>query len=179
MKKLKSLWLTITGSLSSAAPSLFACCKSTACVGVCASPVASLFGISTAGISNSPLMTAIEPLLIAVSAVSFTVSYYTLYVLPKFENCSTKENCGCTPSDKEKRKTRISKYIFWIGLTVSTIFLSYFEFQKYKANTTVSAGCEQVQNPNCCPESAMTGITTDSVSGANGSACCDTSVTNQ
>ncbi len=45
MKAKKSIWTSITGGLTSAAPILFACCKSGACVGVCASPIASLFGI--------------------------------------------------------------------------------------------------------------------------------------
>lgn len=179
MKKLKSLWLTLTGSLSSAAPALFACCKSTACVGICASPVASIFGISTASIVSSPLMTALEPLLIAISAVSFTVSYYTLYVLPKFKSCGTNEDCGCAPSDKERRKTKVSKSIFWIGLIASIVFLSYFEFQKYQAGSAKSTSCEQNQSSDCCPDNATTEINADSTSCGNASSCCDTSSTTQ
>jgi len=75
MKSKKSIWTSITGGLTSAAPILLSCCKSGACVGVCASPIASLFGVSSATIASSPLVSALEPLLIAISAVSFTVSY--------------------------------------------------------------------------------------------------------
>lgn len=179
MKKLKSLWLTITGSLSSIAPALFACCKSTACVGICASPVASLFGISTASIAGSPLMTALEPLLIAISAVSFTVSYYTLYVLPKYNNCNTKGDCGCAPSAKEIRKAKVSKSIFWVGLIASVLFLSYFEYQKYQANVSAANGCGQTNEASaCCDDSATAEPIKDSTS-CNGSACCDTTSTQE
>lgn len=128
MNKLKSIWTTITGSISSIIPLFFACCKSGACVGVCASPITSLFGISTASFTASPVFGAIVPLLLVLSAVSFTISYYDLYVLPKLAACDT--NCACDPtSDKQ---TNISKWIFWIGLIASTFFFTYFEIQRYQ-----------------------------------------------
>jgi len=80
MESKKSIWTSITGGITSAAPILLSCCKSGACVGVCTSPIASLFGVSSGTIASSPLVSALEPLLIAISAVSFTVSYYSLYV---------------------------------------------------------------------------------------------------
>jgi hypothetical protein len=132
MEVKKSIWTTITGGLTSAMPILFSVCKGGACVGVCVSPVASLFGISSATVASSPLVSALEPLLIAISAVSFTVSYYSLYVIPKF-NCNTESACGCAPTEKEKRKIKITKAIFWLGLILSIGFLSYFEFNKYQA----------------------------------------------
>ena len=135
MKPKKSIWTSITGGLTSAAPILLSCCKSGACAGVCASPIASLFGVSSATIASSPLVSALEPLLIAISAVSFTVSYYSLYVLPKFNSCNTGNSCECGPTDKEKRKTKITKAIFWIGLILSIGFLSYFEYTKYQTAT--------------------------------------------
>lgn len=138
MKTKKTIWTTITGGFTSAAPILLSCCKSGACVGVCASPVASLFGVSSATIASSPLVNALEPLLIAISAVSFTISYYSLYVMPKL-NCNTQGACGCEPTDKEKRKTKITKAIFWIGLLLSIGFLSYFEYSKYQATNNVEA----------------------------------------
>jgi hypothetical protein len=101
-------------------------------VGVCASPIASLFGVSSATIASSPLVSALEPLLIAISAMSFTISYYSLYVLPKL-NCNNGGDCACAPSEKEKRKTKITKAVFWIGLLLSIVFLSYFEITKYNA----------------------------------------------
>ena len=137
MTKIKSVWTSITGSLSSGAPLLFACCKSGACVGVCASPVASLFGVSAAGFASSPWMNAAVPLLIALSAVSFTSSYYKLYVLPKMvPGCNT--DCGCEPG-KPSMKERISKGIFWTGLVASIGFFSFFEYQKFQVDQSSGA----------------------------------------
>lgn len=174
MKKLKSIWLSITGSLSSVFPLLFACCKSGACVGVCASPVASLFGISTASIISSPTMNIIEPLLIALSAVSFTVSYYSLYVIPKFASCSSVADCACGPTEKEKRKLSISKWVFWIGLIASIGFLSYFEYQKYKSNVAEvsTQSCAPGSSSDCCPEEESDEIVSDNTA-CEGTNCCD------
>lgn len=179
MKKLKSLWLTLTGSVSSVVPVLFACCKSGACVGVCASPITSLFGISTASIAGSPVMSALEPLLIAISAVSFTVSYYTLYVLPKFATCNTGADCACGPTDPEKRKVRLSKSIFWVGLIASVFFLTYFEYQKYQSNVaaaTSASSCSPDAAGDCCPDDEATGTAVDTTD-CSGAACCDTNST--
>lgn len=170
MKKLKALWLSLTGSASSIAPVLFACCKSTACVGVCASPIASLFGISTAGIASSPVISALEPLLIAISAVSFTVSYYSLYVLPKLNSCNANTNCRCGTTAEEKSRIRLSKYVFWIGLTVSIAFIGYFEYQKYLSK--FQNGC----SPSACDTATSNAALTPSgsdTSSCNGSSCCD------
>lgn len=146
MNKLKSIWTSITGSLTSIVPLFFACCKSGACIGVCASPVASLFGISTAGLANSPILNAIVPILIALSAVSFTISYYSLYVLPKYNNCNT--DCDCDTTAKSNRKEKISKIIFWVGLVASIFFFTYFEVQKYNANNSSA----EIQKTECCSE---------------------------
>lgn len=132
MSKIKSVWTSVTGSVSSGAPLLFACCKTGACAGVCVSPIASLFGVSAAGFASSPWMDAAVPLLIALSAVSFTSSYYKLYVLPKLApGCNT--DCGCDTA-KPGLKERISKGIFWTGLVASIGFLGFFEFQKFQSN---------------------------------------------
>jgi hypothetical protein len=178
MKKLKALCLAITGSISSFIPILFACCKSGTCVGVCASPITSLFGISTATIVSSPMMTVLEPLLIALSAVSFTVSYYTLYVLPKFSNCNTGVDCACGPSEQEKRKVKLSKWIFWIGLIASIIFLSYFEYQKYQTNmaSVNTQSCVSGENTNCCSDEDNSETAVDSTS-CSDTHCCDTNST--
>lgn len=177
MNKLKSLWLTLTGSLSSVLPILFSCCKSGACIGVCASPITSLFGISTATMLASPLINVLEPILISISAVSFTISYYTLYVLPKY-SCNTGDACNCAPSANEKRNTKISKYIFWIGLIASISFLGYFEYQKYAANinaaSSSNATCGENPSSNCCPSDSTRAITSDTASCSSGSNCCDT-----
>ncbi|MBL7917981.1 MAG: hypothetical protein JNM96_06265 [Bacteroidia bacterium] len=153
MKPKKSFLTTLTGGLTSAAPILLSCCKSGACVGVCVSPIASLFGISSASLAASPIVSAIEPVLIAISAVSFTVSYYTLYVLPKY-NCGTGNDCNCAPDPKEIRKTKLNKFVFWFGLILSIGFLSYFEITKYQAATAAAAcGTEcAVPTDACCDE---------------------------
>ena len=151
MKEKRSIWTTITGGVTSAAPILLSCCKSGACVGVCASPIASLFGVSSATMASSPWMSVIEPALIAISAVSFTVSYYSLYVLPKF-NCNTNGGCDCAPTDKEKRRTKINKIVFWLGLVLSIGFLSYFEYSKYQS-ASASQECVTecaVEKEECC-----------------------------
>lgn len=151
MSNKKSLWTSITGGLTSAAPILLSCCKSGACVGVCASPIASLFGVSSATIASSPLVSALEPLLIAISAVSFTISYYTLYVLPKF-NCNTGDACACAPTEKEMRRTKLNKFVFWFGLLLSIGFLSYFEVTKYNAATMAAEHASEhaIEAEECC-----------------------------
>ncbi|MBK7818507.1 MAG: hypothetical protein IPJ60_13935 [Sphingobacteriaceae bacterium] len=138
---------TLTGGITSAAPILLSCCKSGACIGVCASPVASLFGISSATLASSPIVSALEPILIAISAVSFTISYYSLYVLPKF-NCNADGSCECAPSEKEIRRAKLNKFVFWFGLIASIGFLSYFEVQKYNAASANSTECA---TSSCAP----------------------------
>lgn len=134
MKYFKSVWTTITGSISSIIPLFFTVCKSGVCTVACASPVASLLGISSASLMASPLMQSMFPLLIAISAVSFTVSYYNIYVLPKYAatNCNT--DCACEPA-KNSFQERFTLWSFWIGLIASIIFFSYFEYQNYLSNT--------------------------------------------
>lgn len=165
METKKSIWASITGGLTSAAPILLSCCKSGACVGVCASPIASLFGVSTATIASSPLVNVLEPLLIAISAISFTISYYSLYILPKFNNCSTGNACDCGPTDKEKLKTKITKAVFWIGLILSIGFLSYFEYTKYQAATN-QPECTQSE----CGASEATSTCSETTT-CNGTSC--------
>lgn len=151
METKKSIWTIITGGLSSAAPILFSVCKGGACVGVCVSPIASIFGISSATIAASPLVNALEPLLIAISAISFTASYYTLYVLPKAA-CNSMNACDCAPNEKGMRKLKITKSIFWMGLILSIGFLSYFEYQKYQVNTLAKCSTTECLPGKCDSE---------------------------
>ncbi len=174
MKAKKSFWASLTGGLTSAAPILLSCCKSGACVGVCASPIASLFGISSATLANSPLINALEPVLIAISAVSFTISYYSLYVLPKL-NCNTADSCACEPTAKEKRKVKINKSVFWIGLILSIGFLSYFEISKYQANSKAANSQTECSTTECAPGSCSEETATEescTTSCDSTSACC-------
>ena len=169
MKAAKTVWTSVTGGLTSAAPILLSACKSGACVGVCASPITSLFGISSASLVSSPVMGVIEPLLIAVSAVSFTVSYYSLYVLPKF-GCGTAGSCDCGPTAKEIRRNKISKGIFWAGLFLSLGFLGYFEYSKYQSenNPGISAAAA------CSTEECAPGACETSDEDASTSTVCST-----
>ena len=140
MNKIKSLWTTITGSLSSIIPLFFTVCKSGACGAVCVSPSASLLGISSAGLIASPLMQSLVPLLLVISAVSFTVSYYRIYVLPK-QLTSCDADCACdTP--KKSNQEKFAVWTFWIGLIASIIFFTYFEVQNYQANSTAKQTTE-------------------------------------
>ncbi len=176
MKTKKSLWTSITGGLTSAAPVLLSCCKSGACIGVCASPVASLFGISSATMASSPWISALEPLLIAISAVSFTVSYYSIYVLPK-QNCSA-NTCACENDSREKRRSWINKIVFWLGLSLSIGFLGYFEYTKYQKNQAVVATCvpgdDNAASENCCASADSTACQEEVPAAAcdSTSACC-------
>lgn len=175
MEGKKSFWTTITGGLASAAPILFSVCKGGACVGVCVSPVASLFGISSATVAASPIVRAIEPLLIAISAVSFTVSYYSLYVLPKL-SCATPGECACGPSAKEKRKLKINKAVFWLGLVLSIGFLSYFEITNYQAaGMDPAAATECTPGEECTPGSCSEESEAAAVTGCDSTSGCCTS----
>lgn len=173
MTKKKSIATSITGSLSSIVPILFSACKSGACVGVCVSPVASIFGISSATIASSPIVSAIEPVLIALSAVSFTISYYSLYVLPKF-SCGTSGGCDCAPSAKELRKVKVSKAVFWIGLILSLSFLSYFEYSKYNAAKNENLAQNECVGSECAPGECSSETEESSLPICDStSACCE------
>lgn len=159
MKNLKSIWTTITGSVSSIIPLFFAVCKpGGACAVACASPIASLFGMSSATLTATPIAKSLYPLLLVITAVSFTVSYYKLFVLPKYAasgDCST--DCGCEPSP-QSRQYKISLYTFWIGLVASIIFLTYFEYQNYQLNVQKTKLEQSIDDEEPC---CATGETCD------------------
>lgn len=135
MNKIKSIWTTLTGSVSASIPLFFAVCKSGACTAVCVSPIASIFGISSASLTASPLMKSLFPLLLVISAVAFTISYYKLYVLPKFASAASCEtDCGCETPQKPLHKT-FPFWSFWVGLVASIVFFTYFEVQNYTSNS--------------------------------------------
>jgi len=135
MNKIKSIWTTITGSVSASIPLFFAVCKSGACTAVCVSPIASIFGISSASLTASPLMKSLFPLLLVISAVAFTISYYKLYVLPKYASATSCESdCGCDTPQKPLHKT-FPFWSFWVGLVASIVFFTYFEIQNYNSET--------------------------------------------
>lgn len=163
MNKIKSFSTTITGSLSSIIPLFFTVCKSGACGAACINPVASLLGISSAGLMASPLMQSFVPLLLVISAVSFTVSYYKIYVLPKQQQPSC--NDGSCDIPKKSGKEKLAVWTFWIGLLVSIAFFTYFEIENYKSNSsqqatpvekcTTDSNTEKQETP-CCTTDTIT-----------------------
>ena len=181
MENKKSIWTSITGGVTSAVPILFACCKGGACVGVCVTPIASIFGISAATIAASPVTAILEPLFIALSAVSFTVSYYSLYVIPKMTACGAGNNCACGPDDATKKKVNFSKLIFWLGIVLSIGFISYFEYSKYSSAASIEAcspsGCGETASTGCSAPSDSTCCASDTTvecsSSSEGEACCE------
>jgi hypothetical protein len=76
-------------------------------------------------------------------------------VLPKF-NCNTPDGCACEPTAKEKRKIKINKAVFWIGLILSIGFLSYFEVSKYHAAIAKNTECSTTE---CAPGSCSDELT--------------------
>ncbi len=147
MNKFKSIWTSLSGSISAIIPMFFTVCKSGVCTVACVSPIASLLGISSAGLMASPITQSLYPVLLVICAVSFTVSYYKLYVLPKFasNNCNT--DCACE-SPKNSFQQKFAVWIFWIGLLTSLFFFSFFEYQNYKANTNVKTTIKTEQKIN-------------------------------
>ncbi len=163
MNKIKSIWTTITGSVSASIPLFFAVCKSGACTAVCISPIASIFGVSTASLTASPLMKSLFPLLLVISAVAFTISYYKLYVLPKYESASScNTDCACDSPKKPLHKT-FPFWSFWVGLVASIVFFTYFEVQNYNSNienkkvttsTEQNAPATEKSVTSCCADNA-------------------------
>ena len=169
MNKIKSAWTSIAGSLSSIIPMFFTVCKSGACGAVCVSPIASILGISSASLMASPLVQSLFPILLVLSAVSFTVSYYKLYVLPKYASTSCNTDCSCEPA-KSSLRQKFSLWIFWIGLLASIIFFTYYEIQNYKVNNAAVA----TKLTECCsPVSDTTNTSIISTSTDTSKACCD------
>ena len=144
MNRLKIVWTSIVGSISSIIPLFFTVCKSGACGAVCVSPIASILGISSASLIASPWMQSLFPVLLVMSAVSFTVSYYNIYVLPKYSsNCDT--NCACDSTSSSSVQQRVSVWTFWIGLLASIFFFSYFEFQNYQSNVSAQNNAKNTE----------------------------------
>lgn len=162
MNFFKSIWTSFLGISSSIIPMFFTVCKSGACTAACVSPLASLIGISSAGLLASPWIQTLYPLLLVISSVSFTISYYKLYVLPKYEKqVSCDSDCACT-SIVNSSQYRISLWSFWIGLVASISFFIYYEYQNYSSYVhsnrliqeielrTISGADSLESNSSCC-----------------------------
>ena len=57
------------------------------------------------------------------------------------------DSCECGPTDKEIRKRKINKAVFWFGLILSIGFLSYFEVTKYQAAKTADTSVSECIAP--------------------------------
>lgn len=111
----------------------FTVCKSGVCTVACVSPIASVLGVSSASLMASPITQSLYPLLLVICAVSFTVSYYKIYVLPKYATTNCETDCACEPT-KNSYQQKFAVWTFWIGFLASIFFFSYFEYQNYKSN---------------------------------------------
>ncbi len=171
MSTLKAIWTTLSGSISSIIPMFFTVCKSGVCTVACVSPIASVLGISSASLTASPIMQSLVPLLLAISAVSFTVSYYKLYVLPKYAKACD-PNCACEPA-KNTFQQKMALGTFWLGLITSIAFFSYFEFQNYKANTTVPNAIKTEQNLQPTNNTELTDTTAAETPCCSGGGNCE------
>jgi len=155
MTEKKSTKATLVGVGASSLSLLGVCCGSGVCVvtcGVaCATPIASILGISTAGLSafNSNFL----PVLTAISAVAFTIAYFSLYK-KKEENCCDDDNVATVSS----KRNRWIKPVFWVGLLLTIGFYTKVIAENYVPNdvcceqTTSCAivGAERSCNPSAC-----------------------------
>jgi len=146
MTEKKSIKATLSGVGASSVSLLGICCGSGACVATCgiacATPIASIFGISTAGLST--WSTNLLPLLTAISAVAFTVAYYALY--------NKKEDACCDDSCSPTTGNRWAKPTFWLGLLLTLGFYAN-AIVKPSLDATETACCE-VQT-SCSIEDTM------------------------
>lgn len=147
MNKFKSIWTSLSGSISAIIPMFFTVCKSGVCTVACVSPIESLLGISSAGLMASPITQSLYPVLLVICAVSFTVSYYKIYVLPKYSATACANDCDCELA-KNSFQQKFVVWIFWIGLLTSIFFFSFFEYQNYKANTIAKTTIKTEQKIN-------------------------------
>lgn len=122
------------GSFLGGAASVFSvlasCCGIgclSACAPVCAAPLASLLGFSSAAFLSSPVWKNLQPVLIAISAVSFTVAYCSLYKPGTKNGDCLGTACGCTDQAQARqgKRLRLAKAVFWISLIVSVGLFAY------------------------------------------------------
>lgn len=171
MSSAKSVWTTLSGSISSIIPMFFTVCKSGVCTVACVSPIATILGISSASLIASPITQSLFPLLLAISAVSFTISYYKLYVLPKYKTtCAT--DCNCEPV-KSTFQNKFAVWAFWVGLLTSTFFFTYFEYQNFKANTIAKSNIKTELKSNLKNNTITTDTTEKEEPCCSGNSKCE------
>lgn len=102
-------------------------CPGLACAGcgaACFTPVLSIFGLSLSGLLVSGIWEVLQPLLIALSAVLYTVAYFSIY-----KKQAASEHCFAQACNSQLAKSKQSgkavKLFFWISLGLSVILFSY------------------------------------------------------
>jgi len=120
MTEKKSIKATLSGIGASVLSFAGVCCGGGACAAtcgpVCAAPVASVLGFSTAGFAT--WTASLLPLLTALSAVAFTVAYYSIYKTPNAVCCDP----ASPPGAERPKSNSLSKAGFWLGLLLTVGF---------------------------------------------------------
>ncbi len=111
----KPIKATFSGVGTSLLSTIGLCVGGGACGLACFAPITSVLGISISGISilNSTLL----PLMTALSAIAFTIGYFSLYKNLQKTCCEDQSE----KSDNQRRKSLL-KPIFWAGVVLSIFF---------------------------------------------------------
>ncbi|MEL6674825.1 MAG: hypothetical protein AAFR61_21635 [Bacteroidota bacterium] len=131
MTNKSSIRASLSGLGASSLTFLGLCCGGGLCAVACAAPVASILGVSSAGLAQ--FTQQYLPLLAALSAAAFTVGYYQLYRMPK-------EDC-CGPDETPARGFSWAKSLFWVGLVLSVGFYGQAMYQGREASGTEGVSC--------------------------------------
>lgn len=139
MKKIKTNIISFFAGIASLIPFLGSCpgaaCAS--CGGACATSAMSVFGVSLSGFVSIEIFDIIQPVLIAFSAILFTIAFYSIYKKPKFDHCKS-ETCKIHPY-RSKKSELITKMIYWISLIASIILVAYFIITKNSQNSNLKS----------------------------------------
>ena len=157
MTEKKSTKSTLLGLSTSTASLIGVSCGSGACAAacgaVCAAPIASVLGISTAGFST--FTNDFLPVFTAISAIAFTMAYYSIYKKKNNDECCPKED-----TRMQKPKNRWTKPIFWIGLLLTLGFYVNAmanNFSSKKECEVKASSCSVVNtSPSCNPSNCAT-----------------------
>ncbi|MEM8897818.1 MAG: hypothetical protein AAGC85_06925 [Bacteroidota bacterium] len=142
MSQKSSLKTTAVG-LGSSLLSLAGICGGGVCAAACGliwfAPIGSLLGISTAGVTA--WMDGLLPFFIAISAVAFTASYYSLYKQPAENCCEEDPSTVLLPLVWSKR-------LFWIGLILTVGMYGYTlsgnSFQQEESTLSGESSCSSL-----------------------------------
>lgn len=143
----KSIKASLSG-IGTSSISFLGICGGGACAATCGitffTPIASLFGISSAGLSawTSQLL----PLLTAISAIAFTIAFYSLYKKKNSDCCE-----DSTKVIHSKSSNHWGKSIFWIGLFL-TIGIYANAMMNNNENNTKKGGVTDCYTQSDCSE---------------------------